>query len=80
MTMQVNKEGADWHLLRAEINTRVADLQEDMLRVLSPEEYHRCRGAVLFARGLIEWVEPTTPPKTQEEDYGMSDPSRENYQ
>lgn len=79
MTMQVNKEGADWLLIKAELNSRIADFQQQMLASLPPEEYHRCRGAILLAREMIEWVEPTIPPKTKEDDYGMSDPNSENY-
>lgn len=79
MTTKVNKEGVDWLLIRGELKTRIAKYQEDMLAVLPAEEYHRCRGAILLAKELIEWVEPTTPPKTQEEDYDISDPGRENY-
>jgi hypothetical protein len=77
--VQVNKEGADWKLVKAELNTRIAQLQDQMLSSLSVEEYHRCRGSILLAKDLIEWVEPTTPGKTSEDDYGISDANRENY-
>lgn len=80
MTMQVNKDGADWLLLKAELNTRIARLQEDMLNPLPYEEYNRCRGGILFAKEIIEWVEPTAPPQTTEENYDISDPDREKYQ
>ncbi len=79
MSAQVNKEGVDWLLVKAELNTRIADFQNQMLQSLPPEEYHRCRGAILLAKELIEWVEPTTPPKTSEEDYGISTPEAGNY-
>lgn len=74
---KVNKAGTDWLILKAEINSRIGRMQEDMLSLLPPEEYHRCRGAILMARELIEWVEPNTPPTTKEEDYDISDPGRE---
>lgn len=77
MTAQVNKAGTDWLLVKAEMKTRIHSTQEDMLRLLPPEEYHRLRGAVMVMRELIEWVEPTTPPQTEEDDYGISDPSKE---
>jgi hypothetical protein len=74
MTMQVNKAGTDWLLLKSEINSRIAGLHRDMEASLAPEEYHALRGGIAFARRLIEWVEPTTPPVQVEDDYGMSDP------
>lgn len=66
-----NKEGADWLVIKAELKNRIASLQEEMLNELSPEQYNSCRGAILMARQIIEWVEPTTPPKTTEDDYGF---------
>ena len=77
--MQVNKEGADWKVLKAKLNTMIDGLQEDMLNLLPPEEYHRCRGGILLAREVIEWVEPTTPPITEEDNYGISDPNKDNF-
>lgn len=74
---KVNKKGTDWLLLKGELNTRISNMQEDMLGLLPPEEYHRCRGAILFAREIMEWVEPTTPPVTTEDNYGISDPEQE---
>jgi hypothetical protein len=75
----VNKEGADWLLIRSHLNTLIEQLQQEMLSLQPPEQYHAHRGAILFARGLIEWVEPSTPPKTSEDTYGISDPEKENY-
>ncbi len=79
MTQSVNSKGQDWLLMKAHINEVVTNLQEEMLNFLPNEEYHRLRGAIQFGRGLIDWVEPTTPPQTREEDYGISDPNSENY-
>lgn len=70
----VNKDGFDWKLIKSELNTRIADLQSQMLSPLPLEDYHRCRGAILLAKDIIEAVEPTTPPKTVEDNYDISDP------
>lgn len=75
-----NKQGADWALTKGWLNTQIAKMQDEMLSPLTPEEYHRARGGILLARELIEWVEPTTPPKVEgEDDYGISDPDKEKY-
>jgi hypothetical protein len=66
-----NKEGADWLVIKAELKNRIASLQEEMLNELSVEQYNSCRGAILMARQIIEWVEPTTPPQITEDTYGF---------
>lgn len=79
MSSTPNKLGADWAIMKARLKTTIADNHAAMEHGLSVEEYNKCRGAVLLARELIEWVEPTTPPKTEEDSYGISDPSESNY-
>jgi hypothetical protein len=79
MITRVNKEGADWIVAKRWLREQIEKRQEEMLAILSPEEYHARRGAILMAREMMEWVEPTTPPKTTEDDYGSSDPNSEFY-
>lgn len=79
MTTQINPAGTDWLLIRAHLNTRIAELHREMESPLAPEMYNQHRGAILLARELIEKVEPTSPPKTTEDNYGMSDPEEEKY-
>lgn len=75
----INKVGADWLVMRSRLFTKIADLHKQMEQSLTMEEYHAARGGIALARELIEWVEPSTPVGTTEEDYGMLDPNRENY-
>lgn len=79
MPAAVNKEGVDWLLIKAKLRSDIAAAQEQLLAELTLEQYHAIRGAILAAKELIEWVEPTTPPKIEEETYGISDPSKDNY-
>ena len=79
MTSVVNKAGTDWLLLRSHLHTLIKAQQALMEQGLSVEEYHRAVGSITMAREVIEWVEPTAPPQTKEEDYGMLDPNSENY-
>lgn len=79
MTSQVNKAGTDWLVLKAQIHTIIQEAHTRMEQPLSIEQYNFWRGQIAMARDLIEWVEPTAPPQTQEEDYGISDPNQGNY-
>lgn len=75
----VNKSGADWLILRSRLFTSIADMHRKMESPLTLEEYHAARGSIALARELIEWVEPSGPPQTTEDDYGISDPNQGNY-
>ena len=80
MSIKPNKEGVDWRLIKAELNARIAQLQEEMLNPLTSEEYNRCRGGILLAKELIEWVEPTAKVTEAKDDgYGFSGGEGENY-
>jgi len=72
--MQVNKQGQDWLLVKAKLGEIIVAMHDAMERGLSIEEYNLCRGQVATARELIEWVEPSTPPLTEEDSYGISNP------
>jgi hypothetical protein len=72
--MSINKAGADWLILKARINTMIAQSRDAMEAGQSVEEYNFLRGHIAMAKELIEWVEPTTPPITTEDTYGISDP------
>lgn len=74
MTSRPNKAGADWALMRGWLKTQIATKQDEMLTPLTPEEYNAARGAILLAKEAIEWVEPSAPPQTEEDDYGISNP------
>lgn len=75
--MIVNKQGQDWVLIRKKLGEAIRDAHAVMEGGVSMEEYHRCRGQIAMARELIEWVDPTTPPITHEDDYGISDPEQQ---
>lgn len=77
--MRVNKDGTDWLLIKDKINDITEQCQETMLSLLPPDEYHKYRGMVLGLRALKDWVEPNTPVTTTEDDYGISDPEKDNY-
>jgi hypothetical protein len=72
--VNVNKAGQDWLLIKAKLHSVISEAHALMEFGLPVEEYHRAVGRVATARELIEWVEPTTPPVTSEDDYGISTP------
>jgi hypothetical protein len=72
--MKVNKESPDWAMIKRWLSEQIDDSHSDMERGLTVEEYNKCRGHIALAKALIEWVEPTTPPLTSEDDYGISAP------
>lgn len=74
MTIGVNKSGTDWGNTKKWLLIQIEKLHRQMEQPLSLEEYNQVRGSILMARELIEAVEPTTPPKTAEDDYGISSP------
>ena len=71
--MKVNKAGQDWLLMKHKLKAVIATAHANMEAGLSSDEYHAARGQIAVARDLIEMVEPTTPPVTTEDDYGISD-------
>jgi hypothetical protein len=73
--MNVNKVGQDWRLIRFRLVEMIDAAHSLMELGLTVEEYQQAVGRVAMARELIEWVEPTTPAPTLEDDYGISDPS-----
>jgi hypothetical protein len=79
MTSSVNKAGTDWLLIKSQLNTWIKDTHLVLEGELPLEEYHRLGGEIRLARKLIEWVEPTNPPQTVEDNYGLSDPKEDNY-
>ena len=72
--ISVNKEGADWKLVKAWLRTSINKAHDAMEAGQSIEEYHFLRGQILLARALIDEVEPATPPITTEDNYGISSP------
>lgn len=72
--MKVNKAGQDWVLIKAKLRSVIERAHAMMESGLSVEEYNSARGQIAVARELIEFVEPTTPPVTHEDDYGISEP------
>jgi hypothetical protein len=73
--MNINKQSVEWQLIKAKLNTIIIAARDAMESTALPmEEYNFLRGQIAVARELIEWVEPTTPPITTEDDYGISDP------
>lgn len=72
--MRINKSSPEWLIIKAELNTIVAKAREAMEGELAFHEYNFFRGQIAVAKELMEGVEPTTPPVTTEEDYGISDP------
>ena len=79
MSIGVNKAGSDWLHLRKFLKDEIDKAHQAMETPLSPEEYHEQRGVIRLARQVMEAVEPTAPPQTVEDNYGISDPSSENY-
>jgi len=75
--MKINKEGQDWKLTRAKMKDIVATARSVMESGTSLEEYNFCRGQIAVVRELCEWAEPTTPPVTEEDDYGISNPEEQ---
>lgn len=72
--MKVNKEGTDWLLIKKWLEERIDEFHIVMEFQQPIEMYNQIRGSILLARDLLEWVEPTTPPQTEEDDYGISNP------
>lgn len=67
--MNVNKAGVDWLNIKKWLLDKVDELHKAMETPLNIEEYNQARGSILMARELIETVEPTTPPTTEEDQY-----------
>lgn len=70
-----NKHSGDWALVKTKLNEMVATAFDAMIGpTVDIAEYNFLRGQIVLAKELIEWVEPTTPPVTTEDNYGISDP------
>lgn len=72
--MKINKLSAEWLIIKAELNTLIERARAAMEAGLPVEEYNFFRGQIAVAKEMIEAVEPTRPPVTTEDDYGISDP------
>lgn len=79
MSTQVNKLGADWLLIKKWLRDRIEASHHNIENGLTLEEYHAQRGRILMAKELIEMVEPTAPPQTSEDDYGISTGEKDIY-
>lgn len=73
--MRINKASAEWLIIKAELNTLIDRARAAMEAGVSLEEYHYLRGQIAVAKEIIEGVEPTRPPVTTEDNYGISDPT-----
>lgn len=71
---KVSKFSPEWAIIRAWLKEKIEAGHNYMDGGVSMEEYHFTRGQIALAKALIEEVEPTTPPVTVEDTYGMSDP------
>ncbi len=68
--MPVNKVGADWVIMRQWCITEI-DAERNALETIRPEEYHHMsRGRIDALRKLIDFVEPSMTPETEEVNYG----------
>lgn len=76
MSIGISKQSAEWLLIKAWLNTKINEAHAAMEFGLTLEEYSAMRGRINLARLLIEEIEPTTPPQTKEEDYGISSEDR----
>ena len=72
MTTAVNKSGTDWLVTKGWLTTKIDELHREMEASRTLEDYNYLRGQIALARALIEHVEPTAPPQTTEDDYGMT--------
>lgn len=72
--MKINQHSPEWQIIKAELNTMVGMAREQIEFGVTEIDYNFYRGQIALAKELIERVEPTRPPVTTEEDYGISDP------
>lgn len=77
--MRINKLSPDWLMAKAWLDDRIEQSRLSMESGLSSDDYNFERGQIALARALIEAVDPTTPPQTLEEDYGISTPEDGKY-
>jgi hypothetical protein len=77
--VKINKLGGDWLVAKAWLEEQISKSQRTMEGGLSSEEYNFERGRIALARAMVEFVEPTVPPQTTEDDYGMTPPETGNY-
>lgn len=68
----INKIGHDWLIMKSWLHTKIENLHRNMEQPLNVEEYNQLRGSILLIREIIELVEPSSPPKEEEDDYGIS--------
>jgi hypothetical protein len=72
-----NRQGEDWRLMRIKLSEMVATARGVMESGTTFEEYNFFRGQIMAIRQICEWADPTTPPVTVDDDYGISDPDAE---
>lgn len=77
--MTINKLSPDWIVAKQWLQDQIEKSHRNMESPLSPDAYNFERGRIALARDLIEEVEPTSPPQTSEEDYGISTPETGSY-
>lgn len=79
MTIKINKLSPEWVAIKAMLEAEIEEARTSMEAGQSHEVYQFTRGQIALARKVIEFVEPTTPPKPEqaEDTYGISDPDRE---
>lgn len=75
--MKINTAGQDWILMRVKLKEIVATARGVMESGTTFEEYNFARGQIAVVRELCEWADPTTPPVTEEDDYGISNPEEQ---
>lgn len=70
----IPKQGAEWLIVKNWLFAKIDEAHSTMDGGVTFDHYNSLCGQVALARELIEKVEPTRPPLSQEDDYGISQP------